>query len=354
MFTFGICEILEDQPLPFVPGMVRVFSDNCFLDPHVFITPPFTLPSSCLTILDGKTDLLPLCPFLAGAAQLQFNSKNEFVLASAHGSIVKIWDTRKGTLPTLELRTRGKRVYGIDWNPKEEHEILISTQDAVIEFWDIRSGGRNRSRIHTDHPMRRVRFTPFGRGVLAMPQRGSNSLQLYAAPPPSSPPAFSSTAGEGGEGWATERAFLDPFASITAPGTSSFSFSSPSSAPPSPFHSSPSSPTASPIPSIPSSPINSSNNPRSGEDEVVYGSFARPATPAWTFRGHTDAVISFTWRSRTDGSSGPQDRMEKDNRHYQLISWAQDKQLRLWPIESRTYSVCSLPSLLPFSLIGVE
>jgi hypothetical protein len=41
--------------------------------------------------------------------------------------------------------------------------------------------------IHTSYPVWRARDLPFGRGVLSLPQRGQNELEIFAYDNPDSP-----------------------------------------------------------------------------------------------------------------------------------------------------------------------
>lgn len=53
--------------------------------------------------------------------------------------------------------------------------------------------------------------------------------------------------------------------------------------------------------------------------------------PVHTFKGHNDRVIDFLWRSRHSQDSGI------DDREFQLVTWSEDSDLRLWPISDEIY-----------------
>ncbi|AGO13930.1 AaceriAGR067Wp [[Ashbya] aceris (nom. inval.)] len=53
--------------------------------------------------------------------------------------------------------------------------------------------------------------------------------------------------------------------------------------------------------------------------------------PIYVFKGHTDIVKDFLWRSRHTNDSAI------DDREFQLVTWSKDCDLRLWPVTQSTY-----------------
>jgi WD40 repeat protein len=129
--------------------------------------------------------------FQAGATQVRWNRKNEFVLASSHDKFLRIWDTRHGAVPLTTITAHQTKIYGIDWHRSDPTKILTCSLDKTIKLWDqvgVKHEITEPCRvIHTNHPVWRARHTPFPNGILAMPQRGSAALNLYTHAAGSSP-----------------------------------------------------------------------------------------------------------------------------------------------------------------------
>ncbi|KAI9486044.1 MAG: hypothetical protein EXX96DRAFT_592887 [Benjaminiella poitrasii] len=116
-------------------------------------------------------------PWNAAATQVKFNRKSEYLIASAHDKDVKIWDLRKGAVPVTSITAHSKKIYGIDWSRQNDHDI----------FWNIYTPEVEEEVIVTDTPIWRARNTPFGNGVLIMPQRTDSKLTLYNRASPETP-----------------------------------------------------------------------------------------------------------------------------------------------------------------------
>ncbi|CAJ0852094.1 9793_t:CDS:10 [Entrophospora sp. SA101] len=95
-----------------------------------------------------KKPVRSFCAWTAGATQVKFNGKNEYILASSHDRDVMIWDTR---------------------------------------FWNIDEPEVCQGSIHTNSPVWRARHTPVGHGILTMPQRSENKLYLWNQCKPNEP-----------------------------------------------------------------------------------------------------------------------------------------------------------------------
>jgi hypothetical protein len=118
--------------------------------------------------------------WFAGATQVKWSRKDEHVLASAHDKFLHIWDKRHGAVPVRTIDAHGTKIYGIDWNRFETHKVVTCSLDRTIKFWDTRNTENEPERvIETPFPVWRARHTPFGWGMMAMPQRGSSDLSLY-------------------------------------------------------------------------------------------------------------------------------------------------------------------------------
>jgi len=196
---------------------------------------------------DLRTPARPVISFAdwyAGATQVKWNRQDSHILASSHDEKFHIWDTRKDSHPLRTIDAHLTKIYGIDWNRVEASNLLTCSLDRTIKLWDYTADEDSMlmRTIHTPYPVWRARHTPFGYGVLVMPQRGDNELHLY------------------------DRRLHE------------------------------------------------------GEPQDA------PAEPVHTFEGHTNQVKEFLWRVRHGEDNG------KDNRSFQLVSWAADKQLRLHPM----------------------
>ena len=120
------------------------------------------------------------CDWYAGATQVKWNRQDSHVIASSHDKFLRIWDDRNGARPLRSIEAHATKIYGIDWNRVREHALLTCSLDHTIKLWDYGKGGDiPECTIHTPFPIWRARHTPFGRGILAMPQRGDNNLYLY-------------------------------------------------------------------------------------------------------------------------------------------------------------------------------
>ena len=116
----------------------------------------------------------------AGATQVKWNRQDEHIIASSHDKFVRIWDDRKGAYPLKSIEAHTTKIYGLDWNRYRSTALLTCSLDKTIKFWDFSKDADEPERvIRTVFPVWRARHTPFGWGVLAMPQRGNYDLHLY-------------------------------------------------------------------------------------------------------------------------------------------------------------------------------
>ncbi|KAG8748743.1 hypothetical protein FRC10_000134 [Ceratobasidium sp. 414] len=123
---------------------------------------------------------------IASATQVKWNRQDPHLLASAHDTSLLIWDDRRGSVPLHSIPAHESRIYGIDWSRKERGEIVSCSLDRKIKLWNINLGSEDTSKpvpqneIETPYPVWRARHLPFGDGVLALPQRGTLALEMFA------------------------------------------------------------------------------------------------------------------------------------------------------------------------------
>ncbi|KAF3911222.1 hypothetical protein ABW20_dc0104868 [Dactylellina cionopaga] len=138
---------------------------------------------SFVHIWDMKTSRRPVLTFsdwFAGATQVKYNRQDENIIASSHDKLLHIWDKRKGAFPLQTIEAHDTKIYGIDWNRTRKTGIVTCSLDRAVKFWDYSNiSGEPERILRTNYPVWRARHTPFGWGILAMPQRGENDLFLY-------------------------------------------------------------------------------------------------------------------------------------------------------------------------------
>ncbi|OAV96335.1 hypothetical protein PTTG_00659 [Puccinia triticina 1-1 BBBD Race 1] len=70
--------------------------------------------------------------------------------------------------------------------------------------------------------------------------------------------------------------------------------------------------------------------PQRSDHVLKMWSADQPSTPIASFSGHEDVVREFVWRTRGGANSN------FDDRQFQLVTWGNDRKLRLWPISTET------------------
>ncbi|KAK6533259.1 hypothetical protein TWF694_002212 [Orbilia ellipsospora] len=138
---------------------------------------------SFVHIWDMKASRRPVLTFsdwFAGATQVKYNRQDEHIIASSHDKYLHIWDKRKGAFPLRTVEAHDTKIYGLDWNRTRKTGIVTCSLDRAVKFWDYSNDSGEPERIlRTNYPVWRARHTPFGWGLMAMPQRGENDLYLY-------------------------------------------------------------------------------------------------------------------------------------------------------------------------------
>lgn len=120
------------------------------------------------------------CDWFGGATQVKYNRQDPHIIASSHDRWLRIWDDRKGATPLRSINAHESKIYGIDWNRTRSTGIVTCSLDKSIKFWDYGNDHDEPERIiRTDFPVWRARHTPFGWGLLAMPQNAPGELYMY-------------------------------------------------------------------------------------------------------------------------------------------------------------------------------
>jgi len=134
----------------------------------------------CWDLRQPKKPANTFADFYAGATQVKWNRQDSHIIASSHDKFLRIWDDRKGVIPLRSIEAHSTKIYGIDWNRLRANCLLTCSLDKTIKFWNYQTSTEEAERvIRTPFPVWRARHTPFGCGVLAMPQRGDYDLHLY-------------------------------------------------------------------------------------------------------------------------------------------------------------------------------
>lgn len=120
------------------------------------------------------------CDWFAGATQVKYNRQDAHIIASAHDRYLHIWDDRRPSEPLKSITAHTSKIYGIDWNRTRSTGIVTCSLDKSIKFWDYSTNVEEPEHvIRTPYPVWRARHTPFGWGLLAMPQNEPGNLYLY-------------------------------------------------------------------------------------------------------------------------------------------------------------------------------
>ena len=220
----------------------------------------------------------------SSASQVKWNFKDPNVLASSHGNDVFIWDIRQGSTPLFKFEGHESGVNSIDFNKFNRNEIMSSSNDGTVKFWDITKDGTCLKTISTDFPIWRGRYLPFGNGFCVMPTVGGNNSVFLVALDNNN-----SNNNENDED------------------TSSIKYKTTTTN------------------------NNNNNNNNFTIANMDTNEKIEKLQPVHTFKGHSDRVIDFLWRSRH-----PRDSMI-DDREFQLVTWSKDSDLRLWPIVDEIY-----------------
>lgn len=126
-----------------------------------------------------RKPVLTFCDWYAGATQVKFNRQDPHIIASSHDRWLHIWDDRKTSKPLKSINAHASKIYGLDWNRTKATCLATCSLDKTIKLWDYSDSSRPERVIETDFPVWRARHTPFGTGLLAMPQSDPGHLYLY-------------------------------------------------------------------------------------------------------------------------------------------------------------------------------
>lgn len=134
----------------------------------------------CWDLRRPRQPAITFCDWFAGATQVKYSRQDPFIIASSHDRWLHIWDERKCSEPLRSISAHTSKIYGIDWNRNRASAIVTCSLDKSIKFWDYEQADDVPERvIRTDFPVWRARHTPFGHGLLAMPQNEPGHLYLF-------------------------------------------------------------------------------------------------------------------------------------------------------------------------------
>ncbi|KKA26431.1 hypothetical protein TD95_000138, partial [Thielaviopsis punctulata] len=169
-------------------GHSRAITDINFSAHHPDILSTCSVDGTvhCWDLRRPRKPTMTFFDWVAGATQVKFSRQDNHILTSAHDRTLHIWDDRKACEPVRSILAHSSKIYGIDWNRTRADELITCSLDKTIKFWDLSGPTEEyllpRHVIQTDYPVWRARHTPFGNGIMAIPQNEPGDLYIYSTP----------------------------------------------------------------------------------------------------------------------------------------------------------------------------
>eukprot|EP00057_Strongylocentrotus_purpuratus_P028064 XP_011682538.1 PREDICTED: WD repeat-containing protein 59 [Strongylocentrotus purpuratus] len=144
-------------------------------------------------IWDTRESKKPASAFstFAGAGQVKWNKKDEHCLATVHDGDIRLWDKRKGNQAVKYISAHVSKIYSLDWDPNNQSHLITASQDCSAKVWDTNNEQKAVLEIRTDAPQWKVRYTPFGDGLvtITMPQlrQREKNLLMWSQSNPAAP-----------------------------------------------------------------------------------------------------------------------------------------------------------------------
>ncbi|KAL1890904.1 hypothetical protein Cpir12675_005211 [Ceratocystis pirilliformis] len=167
-------------------GHSRAITDINFSAHHPDILSTCSVDGTvhCWDLRRPRQPVMTFYDWFAGATQVKFSRQDAHILVSSHDRWLRFWDDRKSCEPVKSILAHKSKIYGIDWNRTRADELITCSLDKTIKFWDISADdyGTPQHVIRTEFPVWRARHTPFGSGIVAIPQVEPGNMYLYDRP----------------------------------------------------------------------------------------------------------------------------------------------------------------------------
>ncbi|XP_050670401.1 GATOR complex protein WDR59 isoform X2 [Leptidea sinapis] len=150
-------------------GHTRVVSDTHFhrQEHNLIATCSIDTYTHMWDLRDSRKPVVSLCA-VAGTSQVQWNKVASHIVATAHDGDIRIWDYRKNSAPLHYISAHLCKIHGVDWSPHHEYQLVTSSHDGSIKYFDINNARRPENVIMTNFPVWRAIYTPFGSGLLTI------------------------------------------------------------------------------------------------------------------------------------------------------------------------------------------
>ena len=123
--------------------------------------------------------LKAFCAWTAGATMVKWNRRNPRLIASVHDGEVFVWDVRKESAPISKI-TAHKQISSMDWSYHSETQLVTSSTDRTVKFWDYNQPTLCQAILQTGNPVSKVRYTPFGRAIITISQRSDFTVRMWS------------------------------------------------------------------------------------------------------------------------------------------------------------------------------
>lgn len=123
--------------------------------------------------------LKAFCAWTAGATMVKWNRRNPRLIASVHDGEVFVWDVRKESAPITKI-TAHKQISSMDWSYHSETQLVTSSTDRTVKFWDYQQPTICQAILQTGNPVSKVRYTPFGRAIITISQRSDFTVRMWS------------------------------------------------------------------------------------------------------------------------------------------------------------------------------
>jgi hypothetical protein len=101
------------------------------------------------------------------------------MVASCHDGIVRVWDTRKGTLASLNAHRT--TIDELQWSSTQRHQFLTcSSNDNKLKFWSS-AGHECQYHLQTNRPVQAALYTPHHSGLVTVSDTNLRQWRVGAA-----------------------------------------------------------------------------------------------------------------------------------------------------------------------------